>query len=379
MTGWATQERLAAFRGGFPAAPLSARRVAGLLEVSGCLRRQVLDAAAVELASLASLLGCPPREHSPFALERDRQFEQVAGGDQTLPALVSERLGTQVAGVSRFDLAAGQVASEFVRADVEFRAGLTRGYLRKLIAGRDRSVTLLHRPVIALRVGGAPIYVEPDRVGYTATDVLHPVEVRSFAWLDGIARLEVAAAAREMAVHVLAVREFAARLGHDPERIGTSGLLVLPRDLSLEPTTRRLDVAPQVRRLSRALDAVPGPAALVGHLPRQIALPQVPDPMAPPALRAEAAAQAAEAVSALPPRFGDGCPHCPLFTFCRSEQQGSGMVARLGSAAANLCGEAGTVAAALELAHGRRVPTSAVEQALGAELGRAATLVEWVR
>jgi hypothetical protein len=382
MTGWAAESRLAEFRGGFPAAPLSAGRVAGLLDVPGCVRRQVLDATAVRLEPLARLLGCPPGGQSPFATGRDRQFERLVTGEAmgTVLAVLRHQVGAPVTALRHIDLSADQVRSQFVRSDPEFRAGLTRGHVRDLLAGRDTAVHLLRHPVLALRVGGAPIYVESELVGYTTTDPLHPVEIRSIPMVDGTAdETQVSATAREVAVHVLAVRELVSRLGHDPARVGTAGLLVLPRDFGLSATGDKLDVAPQVRRLRRTLAEFPSPATLGRRVPESVALPAVPGSSASPAEWAAAAEQAVEAVSAVPSRFGDGCPGCPLFAFCRSEQQAAGSVARLGSAAVNLCGDVGTVAAALDLAHGRRVPTSATEQAVGAELGRAATLINWVR
>ena len=381
MSGWAAETRLASFRGGFPAAPLPARRVAGLLDVPGCTRRLVLDAAAVRLDPLAALLGCPPAGRSPFAIARGRQFEKLVTGDAmgALLALLRDRLGAPVTAVRQHDLSADQVRTQFVRGDPEFRAGLTRGHVRDMLAGRESAVNLLRRPVLALRVGGAPIYVEPDLIGYTSTDPLHPVEIRSYPCVDGTAdEAKVSATAREMAVHVLAVRELATRLGHDPARVGTTGLLVLPRDFGLTPTGETVDVAPQVRRLRRTLDAFPSPSTLVRQVPEAVALPAPPGWDATPADRAEAVAQAAEAVSVLPPRFGDGCLTCGLFTFCRGEQQASGSVARLGSAAANLCGDVGTVAAALDLAHGLRVPADPAEQAVAADLGRAAAVLSTV-
>jgi hypothetical protein len=380
VTGWAAQAPLAAFRGGFPAGPLDARRVAGLLDVAGCPRRQVLDAAAVAIEPLARLLGCPPAGQSPFAITRARQFERLVldGAMGPVLSLVRARLGAPVTAVRQVDLSADQVRSQYVRSDSSFRAGLTRGHLRRMLAGDGTAVNLLRRPVLPLPVGGSPIYVEPDLVAYTTTDPLRPVEIRSYPCLDGTAdEAKVSATARQTAVHVVAARAMARRLGHDPERIGTRGLLVLPRDFSLDATGEPLDVAPQVGRLRRALAAFPDPVTLAGRVPDGVALPDPPPPDAPPAAREAAAERAADAVSALAPRFGDGCPGCPLFTFCRAEQQAVGSVARVGGAAANLCGDVGTVTAALDLAHGRRAPATATERAVAAELGRAATLAGW--
>lgn len=381
MTGWAAQDRLAAFRGDFPAAPLHARRVAGLLDVPGCVRRQVLDAAAVQLDPLARLMGCPPGGQSPFAIARARQFERLVTGDAmgAVVALVRQHLDAPVSAVRQLDLSAEQVRTQYVRGDLAFRAGLTRGQVRDMLAERQAAVNLLRRPVLALQVGGAPIYVEPDLVGYTTTDPLHPVEIRSYPCVDGTAdAAKVSTTARETAVHVLAMQQLAGRLGYDQDRIASAGMLVLPRNFSLTATGQLLDVTPQVQRLRRTLAAFPKPSTLASRAPVSVSLPALPARDAGAAVHTEAAEQAAEAVSALPARFGDGCTSCGLFSFCRGEQQASGSVARLGTSAANLCGDVGTVEAALDLAHGRRVALSATERAVAAHLGRAAALVEQV-
>ncbi|MFS8499571.1 MAG: hypothetical protein FWJ70_15370 [Micromonosporaceae bacterium] len=379
MTGWELP-RLAAFRGGFPTAPLDARRVAGLLDVPGCRRRQVIDAAGVGIEPLARLLGCPPAGQSPYAIVRARQFERLVTGDAmgSLLALARDLLGAPVTAVRQVDLSPDEVRSQYGRADPPFRATLTAHHVRMMLDGDEAAVNLLRRPVLTLTVGGSPIHVEPDVVAYTTTDPLHPVEIRSYPCVDGVADEDkVSATARETAVHVLAVRELSRRLGHDDTRVAAAGLLVMPRNFSLTPTGARLDVTPQTRRVRRALDVFPDPATLAASVPDGVSLPAPPPPGATAAERDAAAAQAAEAVGALAARFGDGCASCALFAFCRAEQQASGAVARTGDAAANLCGDVGTVAAALDLAHGRRTPVTPAERALAADLGRAAAAAAW--
>lgn len=71
------RERLVHFRGDFPAKPLDARRIAGLLDAPGCMRRQVIDAASVPIRDLAPLVGCRTPSQSPYALERGVRFEQT--------------------------------------------------------------------------------------------------------------------------------------------------------------------------------------------------------------------------------------------------------------------------------------------------------------
>lgn len=365
------QDRLAAFRGGFPAVPLTARRIAGLLDAPGCVRRQVVDAAAVPIDDLAALLGCPRAGQSPFALARAAQFEKLVTDNDMGPLLrlVRDLLGLPVTAAREKDLSTAQVTAQFDRGDVDFRATLTRTYLREMLTGDERAVNVLRNPILHLSIGGVPMPVEPDAVAYAATGPLHPVEIRSFPCVDGFAEPgQVSAAARQTAVQVLATRELVAGLGHDPDRVATDGLLVMPENFSLAATGAVLDVTPQVRRLRRYLDDFPRLDRLADHLPYDLSLPR-PAPGVPPRDRAE---QAAEALSAVPYRFTDGCVGCPLFAFCRAAAQADGSVARLGSAAANLCGDVSTVEHALALAHGDRAPATAAERAVAAELGRAA-------
>jgi hypothetical protein len=382
VNAWAGQDRLAAFRGGFPPGPLDTRRVAGLLDVPGCVRRQVVDAAGVSMDTLAGLLGCPTGGQSPFAIARARQFEKAAteGALGPVLTLVRDRLGAPVTAVRQVDLSAGQVRSQYARGDPDFRARLTRRYVAQMLDRDEAAVNLLRHPVLTLAVGGAPMFVEPDLIGYTSTDPLRPVEIRSYPYVDGLADpAKVSATARELAVHLLAMRELVSGLRHDPTRVGSAGLLVLPRNFSLRATGEVVDVAPQERRLRRALDGFPDPDALVRHLPEGVALPAVPARDAPIPVRAEAADLAAEAVSVLPARFGDGCAGCGLFAHCRREQESSGTVARTGNAAANLCGDVGTLDAALDLAHGARAAATPAERAVAADLTRAAVMAGWAR
>lgn len=377
MTPTAAEQRLVAYRGDCPTQPLTARRLAGLLDVPGCVRRQVLDAVGAPLDPLAELVGAPPGGQSPFAITRARQFEAlVTTGDMgPLLVLLREQLDAPVTAVRERDLSPEQVRTQYRRGDAAFRARLSEQYLGQMLHGEEAAVNLLRRPVLTLTLGGEPTFIEPDLVAYTTTDPLHPVEIRSYACVDGIADPgQVSLTAREIAVHVIAAQEVAHRLGHDRARVATRGLLTLPRNFTLEATGRPLDVAPQVRRLRRALAGFPARAALARHLPEGVSLPAPPPRDAPATVRTAAAEQAAEALGALPSRFGDGCLSCGLFTFCRDQQQAAGAVARLGGAASNLCGDVGTVTAALELAEGRRAPTTGAEQAVAGQLSRAAKI-----
>jgi hypothetical protein len=302
---------------------LDPRRIAGLLDAPGCRRRQVLDAAQVDLGLLAEAIGAPPGGQSPYARERDGTFTHLATA--RLPELVGRHLGIDCDGaVETSELPVG--------------AGLWVWRSPKL------------------RLGGLP--VTPEQIVLAGDGkLLHPVEIRSYACLDGHADpTKVAGTARELAVVVAALRQAAPV----PERVSGRCLLVLPRNFGLAPVGTLLDVAPQVRRLSWSLaqlDAV--------DLPSALRLPQL------------AGDTLVSALTEVEARFGDGCPSCPMYTHCRQDAERSGTVARAGGAAANLCGPVGTAVHALALAHGERTPSGEAEQAISDELARAAAAYGW--
>jgi len=338
-------DRLAAWRGGFGRAGLTARRVAGWLSVPGCARRQVLDAAEVPLPEVAGLLGGPPARLSPFVHARRRTFESLCADDGLAALLPVVRDGLALP-VRAGRLAAVDGAAPADRADATVRA----------VAGLpDDTLTLLRDPVLPLSLGGRERLVELDLLLVTGSWPRHVVAVRTFPRQDGVADpAQVSAAAREIAVGVLALRALT--------EVSDRCLLVLPENASLRPVGSPLDVAPQVRRLTAALrgfgdrDRV---ARLLGDAP------PLPDPATD-----EAPARVAAAVRALPHRFGDGCLGCDLFGFCRAEQEETGSPARLGTAVANACASVPTVDAALALADGSRAPTGAAEAALADGLSR---------
>ena len=128
-----TSDPLENFRGSFPRQPLNARRVAGALEAPGCQRRTVLDAAAVNLDKLGSLIsGTPTDRQSPFALTRGNQFEQqvVANGMAEIVALARRHLALEIPEVRQHDLSASALSEAYpgvagIKMN-ELRARLTR-------------------------------------------------------------------------------------------------------------------------------------------------------------------------------------------------------------------------------------------------------------
>jgi hypothetical protein len=230
--------------------------------------------------------------------------------------------------------------------------------LRRVLSDDRPGVHVLRRPALPLTLNEAPVELAADLMilvtglSGPAGPLVGLVELRSYAMLDGVADpSKVAGTARELAVLVVALRELAVAAGLDPARVGTVGALILPRNLGLTPVATRIDVAPQVRRLVPMLAT---PLALPDG-------PALPDPAA---------------LAALPARFGDGCPGCDLYVFCREREAGAGSVARAGATVVNLCGTVDTVDRALALADGA-TPANDSERAIGDELSRAAQALAW--
>jgi hypothetical protein len=410
VDGKSAAGELARFRGGFARAPLTARRLAGLLDSPGCARREVVDAAGVPMDDLAGLLGSPPGRQSPFTHARNGRFEArcLTGHPTPLADLAARHLALPTPTTRTHDLGTTTPAAT--------RATSTRNLLTTLFtpphtptatdpAPTDAlptgstaatsevlasALVVIRGAVVELVVAGEPALVELDTLVLAGTpDRWHPVAIRSFPAVDGTADpVRVAQVARVLAVTVLALRSALTRLDPPDEldqpdqpsgpgsstssRISTRALLALPENFALAPTGAVLDLAPQVRRLSRALATLAAPDHLTAALS---GVPALPDP-AGSAAGDGAVGMARQALGALPSRFGDGCPRCGLFAYCRDEQEAGDQVARLGSAAANLCGGTATVTDALALAQGDGPATGPAEQALATALARAARALD---
>jgi hypothetical protein len=340
-----------AWRGGFGRAELTARRVAGLLEVPGCARREVLDAAALPLPEVAGLLGCPPPRLSPFVHARRRRFDAACTDDDlaALLPLARESLGLPID--------TGHL-HQVPGADPAERAAATERLLATL---PERSLTLLRDPVLPLRWSDREQWLSLDTLLVTGTTPRHVVAIRTFPRQDGVADpAQVAAAAREIAASVLALRAHT--------EVSARALLVLPENATLQPVAAALNVAPQLARLTALVRTAGDGTRLAGLLADR---PPLPDPAAD-----DAPARTAAAVAALPHRFGDGCLRCDLFTFCRGEQEDAEAIGRLGTAVTNACASVPTVDAALALAHGTRPPAGPAEAALADGLSRAARALD---
>jgi hypothetical protein len=340
-------DRLARIRGASAPQRLNARAIAALAGNPGCHRRAVLDSAGVDKQRLASHVGFPARfGQSQFAISRGNAFEaQVkANGCAELLRLLREVLGLSIPEVAYDDLASGAGQE---RQDVRYAR--TRQMLVRAVEGGDWARTLFDHPLLRLDVAGQPVYLEPDLIAFQIDGRFHIVEIKSFAVIDGQADpSKVSAAAIQAAVYVLAMRQMAAELGHDPEIVSHEVVLVCPKDFANQPVAHLIDVRKQLAVLRRQLSRMEWIDNLLAGLPPDLTFDLVPDASGTPT---RDPADLTDALCAVPARYAPEClATCELAYFCRHEARGRTAV--LGRAVREELGGVETVVEVLALATG---------------------------
>lgn len=356
----ALTERLAALRGpAVPPRPLDARALAALAANPGCGRRTLLDAAGVDKAAVARVLGVPaPFGQSQFAFARGHAFEARVKADgcrellRLLGAVDSEADAAAEAG-------AGAALPDLTAPAPPARAARTRAALEEL--SPSGGWALLDHPMLVLDVAGSPAYLEPDAIAVHPDGSWTVIEVKSFPILDGGAdAVKVGAAARQAAVYVLALE----RLRPDAPR--PEVLLVCPKDFSNLPTGELIDVRKQLSVTRRQLARLTRVEELLAGLPEETTFdlrladdgrqqhPPACGGRYPLARRAtRPGAELAAAVDSVPASYAPEClASCELAFHCRERARAQGAVESLGRSLRGELGGLTTIGQVLAAAHG---------------------------
>jgi hypothetical protein len=299
-----------------------------------------MDAAGVDKDAVATQLGFAPQfGQSQFAITRGNVFEsQVkANGCAELLALLRDRLDLPIPEVAYDDL--GAVGGNDGN---EVRHARTRQLLQRAVA--DGGGTLFDHPLLRLDIAGQPAYLEPDVIAFRLAGRFHVIEIKSFAVIDGQAEPEkVAAAARQSAVYVLALRELLGELGLDAGVVSHEVILVCPENFSNQPAAAFVDVRKQLSVIERQLSRMSRIDDLVAALPEEMTF--------------ELGDGLASAISTVEARYAPDCvSSCELAFFCRDEARACGSTDLLGTAVRDDVGGVETLATALGLADGSLVP-----------------------
>lgn len=335
--------RLDRLRGSVPPRDHDARTIAALTTNPGCARRGVLDAAGIDKGLLAGHAGFPaPFGQSQYAITRGNAFEaQVkADGCAELLRLLRDRLGLPIPEVAYHDL---DTVGGRTGRDVRYQR--TRGLLRRALDDPGDAGTLFDHPMLRLEVAGQLAHLEPDVIAFRVRGRFHIVEIKSFAVVDGQAEPDqVAAAARQAAVYVLALRAMLAEFGAPDDAVSHEIVLVTPENFANRPTATMIDVRPQLAVLTRQLARMTRVDRIVDALPDGLTL----DPAA-----YDDGAQMAAAVQTIDARYAPDCmSSCELALLCRDEAHACGSTGVLGRAVRDDLGGIESVRTALALATG---------------------------
>jgi hypothetical protein len=356
----AIEDRLAVIRGAVPRKPHNAQTLAALAANPGCRRRALMDAAGVDKKKIAERLGFPLSvgEMSSIALARGASFESLvkAEGCAELLRLLRENVSLPIAEAHYQDLNPpdgndGQIRARLVCSQQALVAA----------ADSDDSVgTLFDHPVLQLTVNRVRVYVEPDLAAFKFRNRFHVVEIKSFPIVDETAdSAKVAAAARQSAVYVLAMREMLQAAGFGPELVSHKVVLVCPKDFSNQPTAALIDVRKQLASLRRQLSRMESIDTLLHLLPDGLTFDLGIDDSG-QATRARE--DLAAAVLQIDARYWPEClSSCELAGVCRDEARG--MVPILGRTVREDLGGIDSISDAVALAAGRIAPTADQQQA----------------
>ncbi|MGW0177753.1 hypothetical protein [Nocardia sp. NPDC003345] len=332
--------RLDELRGAAATSRHNARTIAALTANPGCARRALLDAAAVDKTEVARELGFPAQfGQSPFAITRGNSFEAMvkAHGCAELLRLLREELGLTIPEVGYHDLATvGDNATNSIRYQ---RTKQLLG--QALTSGQG---TLFDHPMLRLEIAGAPAYLEPDVVALQIGGKFYVVEIKSFAVVDGQADpAQVASAARQSAVYVLAMRELLRELGRSPDDVAHQAILVAARDFTNRPVAAMLDLRKQLAVIGRQLSRLTSVDALLD--------------LVPPGASFTPGEGLRDTVAAIPSRYAPECmSSCELAFACRAEARDNGSVDTLGRGVCDDLGGIDNLDTVLGLAEGALTP-----------------------
>jgi len=353
-------ERLDRLRG--PVAPRNhnARTIAALTSNPGCARRGLMDAAGVNKGEIARHLGFPSGYgQSRFAIARGNAFEaQVkADGCADLLQLLRERLRLPIPEASYDDLSTvGGNASR------EVRYARTRSLLARAAAERDDAGTLFDHPMLRLEIAGYYAYLEPDLIAFRIGGRFHILEIKSFSVIDGQADPDkAAAAARQAAVYVMAMRRMLVELGFPADIVSHDVVLVCPENFANRPTATMVDVRRQLTVLERQLSRITRLEAVLDALPDSISFDLAYDR---DHLPTRSPGELKHAVGAVDARFTPDClGTCEMAYFCRHEAGGS--TRALGRGVHDDLGGVDSIDTVLGLARGTLTPGTGQEEIAG--------------
>lgn len=204
---------------------------------------------------------------SPFAFARGTNFERQLqeDGHALLLALLRDHMGFDVQDARIENLRARHKHSRQGMLD---RSRETDSLLRLMLRNDPEAPNLITGAVLTTRIGGIQAFFEADALAARFGGQIHTGEVKSFPIVDERADADkLGSALDQAAIYTLLNRETVERLGGNPDIVSSDAMIIAPKNVSMKPTLKRVDVSQRIVRSERLLARIPNAADLIRELP----------------------------------------------------------------------------------------------------------------
>jgi hypothetical protein len=355
--------RLQRLRGSLQADEPGARGFERVARNPDCTRLRALTIVGIDSATAAvAVYGEPVREgQSPFALAIGNRFDRAMSENGAAELLhlyrSAGRLATSECKVAVIPDMAPLGARRDMKHVMALRQTMSQKLLEQKLRRDPKAPNIIIKPRVPVTLLGLDHTIEPDALIARDADPFYlPVEIKSYPDRAGKTEpADIRSACRQAAVGVVALRNFASRMGvKNPEALTpSSGDLVLRIPGALKPTLRPMTLKGEVDSLERAIREAPSNLdELEQFLPPGSALDD-------PAV-----------LESIPNSYRSSCrEYCALAQHCKQAAVATGDPAILGDTARETLAAAGSISRALDLMKGKGAPCrTPAEQALAEQL-----------
>jgi hypothetical protein len=249
------------------------------------------------------------------------------------------------------------------------RANRTRQLLRSIARNTVDAPNLIDGAVLSVRIGGRVAFFEADGIAAACGGLIHVAEIKSFPLTDNQCDFEKLGAAMDQAAwYALLVRRTLRDLGFSGDEVSSTGFIILPLGLGLNPTLLKQVLTQRIARAERVLETASNAGAPAKEMPAVVFPgPDDKDPIA-------AIENILDTVGNV---YRPEClANCGLSRLCRERAQDLGSPSLCGSQVQQQLPEIRSFHRAAELARGAKPAPVEAQAALA--LAQAARLYERV-
>ena len=339
-----------------PTKGLGARGLSQLAQNPSCERRIVLSVLKIPVSyALEQIFNIPAKEGiSLFAHQKGVLFENALF-EKDACRLLNRYI--QESRLSPKECKVADLEKEFPGTSTKARLKRrqkTEEYLLAKLQGKPDTPNILVKPLMVVTIAGIEHEIEPDfLVASNKEDFYTAGEIKSYEDRGSKTEVEkINSACYQAAVTVIALSQFASRVGYQTVTIPHRCDLILSRSDGWKETLRPMTLAKEVQALETIIAQAP---KIMAQLPSRLGSHSCLDNKA--------------ALSQVPNNYNEQCQkNCSLYKACRKAAHKQGSTHLLGTEAVEAFGDVINLNIVLDLLHKRRVPRSPKERILLQEL-----------